>query len=208
MSAEGTQDRRHAPSAERNTEPILAVLKQHLPASGRVLEIASGTGQHVVAFAGAFPGIEWWPSDPAADARASIAAWRHDAGLDTVRPPLDIDVTRPDWEHGLEGPFAAILAINLVHISPWPAAQGLLRGAAALLGPEGLLYLYGAYMRDGAHTAPSNIDFDAWLRGQDPRWGVRDMGDMEREAAAHGLRLTAVEPMPANNFSLVFRPAP
>ena len=130
-----------------------------------------------------------------------------EAGLSNVRPALDIDVTRPGWERELDGSFAAVLAINLVHIAPWSAAQGLLRGAAALLDAEGLLYLYGAYKRGGAHTAASNVAFDEWLRAQDPRWGVRDVADMEREAATHGLRLAAVEPMPANNFSLVFKPS-
>jgi hypothetical protein len=195
----------HAPAADRNREPILTVLRRCLPAEGRALEIASGTGQHVVAFAGAFPGICWLPTDIDAGARASISAWMDEAGLANIDAPLALDVTAPGWQEGVERPVDAILAINLVHISPWNATQGLMRGAGVLLGPGGLLYLYGPYKRDGAHTAPSNAEFDRWLRSQNPDWGVRDASGVEEEANSNGLTLAEIVEMPANNLSLIFR---
>lgn len=197
-----------APAADRNTEPILSVLKAHLPERGRALEIAGGTGQHAAAFARAFPGITWVASDPDATACESIAAWVEETGLANLSGPLDIDVTQPDWHAKADaagGPFDVILAINLVHIAPWEAAQGLVRGAGALLPAGGLLYLYGPYKRDGAHTAGSNAAFDESLRARDPAWGVRDIGDVAGAARPHGLDLEETVPMPTNNFSLVFR---
>lgn len=197
--------RQHAPAAERNAQPIIQVLKQQLPQTGRALEIASGTGQHAVAFARAFPRIEWVPSDPDRFARESIAAWSQEAQLPNLLPPLDIDVSRPGWHEGLGMPFQAILAINLVHISPWTATLGLLEGAGGLLESGGVLYLYGAYRRGGEHTAQSNVRFEEWLEAQSPEYGVRDMADVEREANAQGLALAEAIEMPANNFSLIFR---
>ena len=182
-------------------------MHEHLPQTGRALEIASGTGQHAAAFAIAFPGIDWYASDPDERARDSIAAWRDAAAADNLMPPLDIDVTRTDWHRQVEGPLDAVLAINLVHIAPWAVTQGLLRSAGDLLVQDGLLYLYGPYRKDGAHTADSNIQFEAWLKRQDESWGVRDMGDVEREGANHGLNLDNAIEMPANNFSLIFRRA-
>jgi SAM-dependent methyltransferase len=199
--------RRHAPAAERNREPILAVLREHLPHNGRALEIASGTGQHATAFARAFPGIEWLASDPDASARESIAAWAAETGVSNLAAPLDLDVTAPDWFEAFDASFDAVLAINLIHIAPWTATEGLLKGAGALLRREGVLYLYGPYRRGGEHTAESNAAFDAQLRAQNPAWGIRDIDEVERAAAAHGLRRDAVVAMPANNFSLVFRKA-
>ncbi|GBE43604.1 MAG TPA: DUF938 domain-containing protein [Rhizobiales bacterium] len=196
---------RRAPAAGRNTGPILQVLKTQLPASGRALEIASGTGQHAAAFARSFPAITWIPSDPSPDARHSIAAWVEEAGLGNLEAPLDLDVMQEHWPAAAEGPFDAVLAINLIHISPWAACQGLLRGAGALLPERGMLYLYGPYRRGGAHTAGSNVRFEEWLHGQNREWGVRDVGEVERAAATHGLCLDAVIEMPANNFSLVLR---
>lgn len=196
---------RRAPAADRNTDSILQVLKTHLPASGRALEIASGTGQHAAAFAQNFPAITWIPSDPSPESRHSIAAWAGETGLENLRPPLDLDVMQEHWPPAREGPFDVVLAINLVHISPWAACLGLLRGAAELLHSRGMLFLYGPYKRDGAHTAGSNVRFEEWLRGQDPEWGVRDIGEVERAAAAHDLLLDAVIAMPANNFSLILR---
>lgn len=192
---------------ERNTGPILEILKQQLPASGRALEIASGTGQHVVAFARRHREISWQPSDPEAGARASIAAWSQQAGLKNLEPPLDIDVTQERWPGpgALEKPFDAVLAINLIHIAPWAACAGLLRGAGELLGAGGLLFLYGPYRKDGMHTAESNVRFEAWLQAQNPEYGVRDIADVAREARKHGLRLDDALPMPANNFSLILR---
>ena len=203
--AELSGEARRTPAAERNTGAILKVLAAHLPASGRALEIASGTGQHAAAFAQNFPAITWTPSDPAPDARRSIAAWVGEAGLENLKPPLDLDVMREHWPAALKGPFDAVLAINLVHISPWAACEGLLRGAGALLQKRGMLYLYGPYRRGGAHTADSNARFEEWLHGQNREWGVRDIGEVERAAATHGLALDAVIAMPANNFSLILR---
>ncbi|WP_244846341.1 DUF938 domain-containing protein [Caballeronia sp. SL2Y3] len=193
--------RRRAPAAERNRDAILTVLARVLPPGGTVLEIASGTGQHAVHCAAALPHILWQPSDPDAAARDSIAAWRAHAGLSNLAAPLAIDVTERDW--GI-GDVAAVVCINMIHIAPWQAAEALFRGAAERLAAGGVLYLYGPYRRNGAHTAPSNEAFDAQLRAIDPRWGVRDMEAVE--ALAHDARFTLAEavPMPANNFSLVF----
>ncbi|MGE0613800.1 MAG: DUF938 domain-containing protein [Hyphomicrobiales bacterium] len=193
-----------APSAVRNIPPILEVLKPRLPASGRALEIASGTGQHVCAFAEAFPGIHWTPSDADANARRSVAAWTAACGAHNIAAPLSIDVTAPDWPDAIEGPLDLICAINLIHISPWEAALGLMSGAGRLLREGGLVYLYGPYKQDGAHTAESNMRFDESLRERDPAWGVRDMGDVAAAAAAQGLTQQEVIAMPANNFSLLF----
>jgi len=194
--------RRMAPATERNREPILAVLRKVLPASGTVLEIASGTGQHAVHFAKAFPDITWQPSDPDAAARASIAAWTAHAALSNVRAPLALDVCSQPW--GIEA-AQAVVCINMIHISPWAAAQALFDGAGKVLGEGGVLFLYGPYRRDGAHTAPSNAAFDAQLRATDPEWGVRDMEAVIALGAAQGMRCDEPVPMPANNFSLIFR---
>ncbi|ODV43698.1 SAM-dependent methyltransferase [Cupriavidus sp. UYMMa02A] len=194
--------RRLAPATERNREPILAVLRNALPATGTVLEIASGTGQHAVHFAAALPGLTWQPSDPDGAARASIAAWIHHSGLTNVRAPLALDVCAQPW--GIDA-ADAVVCINMIHISPWAAAQALFAGAGRLLGPGGVLFLYGPYRRGGAHTAPSNAAFDAQLRATDPEWGVRDMEDVIALGEAQGMRCDAPVAMPANNFSLVFR---
>ena len=196
---------RRAPAADRNTAAILQTLNMHLPASGQALELASGTGQHAAAFAQEFPGIIWTPSDPSEEARLSIAAWVEQAGLENLNAPRNLDVMNKHWPQAAGGPFDILVAINLVHISPWAACKGLLRGAGALLESKGMLFLYGPYKRAGAHTAESNVRFEEWLHGQDPAWGVRDIDDVERAAAAHELDLDAVIEMPANNFSLIFR---
>jgi len=201
MDAPG--QRGFAPAAERNVGPIVEVLRGALPARGRALEVASGTGQHVVAFAAAFPAVDWQPSDPDPAARASIAAWTAHAGVGNVRPPLALDVAAPDWERRLAGPFDAVLAINLIHIAPWAAALGLFRGAATLLGPGGALYLYGPYLRAEGANAPGNLAFDRSLRAQNPAWGVRDLAEVLRAAEAAGLALRETVAMPANNLSLV-----
>ena len=194
--------RQHAPAAERNREPILAVLERVLPASGTVLEIASGTGQHAIHFAAALPKLVWQPSDPGEDARASIAAWTAHSGLANVRAPLALDVRDASW--GIDA-AAAIVCINMIHISPWESAQALIGGAGRLLQTGGVLFLYGPYRRGGAHTAPSNAAFDAQLRSRDPSWGVRDMEDMVALADAAGFDSDEPVEMPANNFCLVFR---
>ncbi|AMV45024.1 DUF938 domain-containing protein [Paraburkholderia caribensis] len=194
--------RQHAPSAERNREPILAVLERVLPATGTVLEIASGTGQHAIHFAAALPDLVWQPSDLDGEARASIAAWTARSGLTNVRPPLAIDVRDASW--GIEA-AAAIVCINMIHISPWASAQGLIGGAGRLLGPGGVLFLYGPYRRGGAHTAPTNAAFDDQLQSRNPAWGVRNMEDVVALAEAAGFDADEPIAMPANNFSLVFR---
>lgn len=191
-----------APAADRNKGPILEVLKRVLPERGFVLEIASGTGQHVVHFAAALRQLQWQPSEPDPDMRSSIAAWIGQSGLANVLPPLDLDVCAPDWpiEHA-----DAVLCINMAHITPWRATLCLLGGAARVLSPGGVLILYGPYRRNGRHTAPSNESFDRQLRGADPEWGVRDMEAVEEAARQSGLIREEIVPMPANNFTLVLR---
>lgn len=195
--------RQYSPSTARNREAILAALQRVLPKEGRVLELAAGSGEHAVFFAAAMPGLRWQPSDPDEGARASIAAWTAAEALSNVAAPLDIDVCVADWNAG-EG-YDAVLAINMIHISPWEATLGLMAGAARVLKPGGALITYGAYKRDGTHTAPSNEEFEQWLQSRDPRFGVRDIADVEAAANARGLRLCEILDMPANNFSLVFR---
>lgn len=195
--------RQYSPSTARNREAILAVLQRVLPKEGRILELAAGTGEHAVFFAAAMPGLHWQPSDPDEGARASIAAWTAAEAASNVAAPLDIDVCADEWGAG-EG-YDAVLAINMIHISPWEATLGLMAGAARVLKPGGALFTYGAYKRDGAHTAPSNDEFEQWLQSRDPRFGVRDIADVEAAANAHGLALCEILDMPANNFSLVFR---
>jgi len=197
--------RQRSPSAERNREPILAVLRDALPASGRVLEIASGTGQHAMCFAAALPGLDWQPSDADADARASIVAWIAHDGLPNVRAPLALDVHQFDW--GVDS-LDAVVCINMIHISPWSATQALFAGASRRLVDGGVLYLYGPYKRGGAHTSPSNDAFDQQLRSRDPAWGVREMETVVALGASHGLVCDEPIAMPANNFSLVFRKRP
>ncbi|HUE45404.1 MAG TPA: DUF938 domain-containing protein [Aestuariivirgaceae bacterium] len=196
-----TDARQSAPAAERNKEPILAVLRRVLPQSGLVLEIASGTGQHVVHFARTLPGLTWQPSEPDPQMRPSIAAWLAETGLPNVLPPLDLDVARPDWPIDRAD---AVLCINMIHISPWQATEQLLAGCGRILPPGGVLYLYGPYRRGGRHTAPSNEAFDASLRRRDPRWGVRDLETVVDAASGHGMDLSEVFDMPANNLSVVF----
>jgi cyclopropane fatty-acyl-phospholipid synthase-like methyltransferase len=197
--------KQYSPSAARNLGPITSVVLEMFPKRGRVLEIASGSGQHVVALAEALPDVAWQPSDPDAAARWSIAVWIAATGRLNVEPPQAIDVTRADWEASVVGPFDGIVCINMLHISPWAACRGLMRGAGATLTPGGLLYLYGAYRRGGRHTVPSNAEFDASLRLRNPQWGVRNLEDVEAEARSNGLDLAQVIEMPNNNLSLVFR---
>jgi Protein of unknown function (DUF938) len=193
---------RYAPATERNRAPILAVLARILPAAGTVLEIASGTGEHCVYFAEALPALRWQPSDPDQAARASIAAWRAEAGLANIAEPLDLDAAAPAWPIETA---AAVLAINMVHISPWAATKGLIAGAARVLAAGAPLYLYGPYRRDGHDFAPSNRAFDHSLQQRNPEWGVRRLEDVGDLAAACGFALAEIVEMPANNLSLVFR---
>jgi hypothetical protein len=200
MAGDG-MNRRMAPAASRNRQPILDALRPALPPQGLILELASGTGEHVAFFARAMPHLLWQPSDPDEQARRSIDAWAMEAEVANIRPAIALDVRQDAWpiDHA-----NAILCINMVHISPWEATVGLMRGAGRLLQSGGLLYLYGPYRRDGAHTAPSNAAFDADLRARDPRWGVRDLEDVAAEAEANGLALDRIVAMPANNLSLLF----
>jgi SAM-dependent methyltransferase len=191
-----------APAAERNRKPILDVLARVLPERGTVLEIASGTGQHVAFFAGALPGLVWQPSELDPHTFGSIAAWTESAHLMNVRPPLRLDVTEPLWP---VDEFDAIFNANTIHIAPWEVCLGLLRGAGRHLRPRGVLVLYGPFRIDGKHTAASNIEFDRDLRARDPAWGVRDLEAVVDAARENGIVFEAQVPMPANNQTLVFR---
>ena len=194
--------RRSAPAALRNRAPILEVLKQVLPASGLVLELASGTGEHVVYFARHLPGLTWQPSDPDVQALGSIAAWRETAGCANLREPLQLDAASAHW------PIAnadAMLCINMMHISPWAVTEGLMRGAGRLLPSAAPLVIYGPFRRAGQVLEPSNAAFDADLRLRNPEWGLRQLADVAACALAQGLALEQVIQMPTNNLSLVFR---
>jgi hypothetical protein len=194
--------RRSAPAALRNREPIAEVLAEWLPANGLVLEIASGTGEHAVYFAERFPALDWQPSDVHPDALSSIEAWREESGLANVRPPLVIDAASPDWPIGRAD---ALLSINMVHISPWESALGLLDGAARLLPQGAPLILYGPWLKDDVATALSNLEFDAQLKQRDRRWGLRRVEDFAAAAEDRGLGLLETRAMPANNMMLLLR---
>ena len=196
--------RQFSPSAARNRGPIREVLTRVLPKKGIVLEIGSGTGEHVVCFAKALPRLVWLPSDPDIGSRASIEAWIVTERLANVRAPVAIDVRRETWDVEDDAPFDAMISLNMIHIAPWDAALGLLAGAGRLLTPDGVLFLYGPFMLNGVHTATSNAAFDADLKRRDKRWGVRDVDELVSEAAPYGLELREVVKMPANNLSLVF----
>ena len=189
-------------SAERNKGPILDVLARVLPKRGTVLEIASGTGQHVINFAKAFSGLTWQPSDPDAELRESIALRVRDEQLPNVNPPIDLDVTRLPWP--LRTADAA-LCINMIHVAPWSATLALFEGANALLPAQHVLFLYGPYRRFGAHTSESNAQFDSDLRAQNAEWGLRDLEAVSELAHRAGFALTEVVEMPANNFSVIFK---
>lgn len=188
------------PATERNRDFILEILTKFLPKEGRVLEIASGSGEHIVHFAKAFPLITWQPSDLEEECLASIQAWTDFHELSNIEPPLNLDTTK-EWD--LE-PLDALVCINMVHISPWEATVGLMEKAGELLRSEGTLYLYGPYKKDGQHTAPSNESFEEWLKEQDLRFGVRNLEDVQHLGEQNGLSLSQIIDMPANNFSLVF----
>ncbi len=196
-----------SPSAARNRDPLLEVLQQVLPPKGRLLEIASGTGEHAVHVCTALPQITWQPSELAAEALKSIAAWQAATGLANLKSPLRLDVTSPHWWREAEGPFDTVLSLNMIHIAPWEAAVGLIEGAGQVLSPGGALVLYGPFSKGGIHTAPSNEEFDTSLKSRDRRWGVRDLGDVSSLAAQSGLDFGQEVAMPANNLTLVFRKA-
>lgn len=197
--------KRESPAAQRNREPIADVLADVLPEGGIVLEMASGTGEHVVHFAKRFAHLDWYPSDPDAGARASIAAHVAQAGLANVMPPLALDAAASEWPLDAAD---AIVCINMVHISPWQATEGLFAGAARLLPPmDGPLILYGPYLEREVETAPSNLAFDESLKARDPRWGLRDLADVDALAKRHGFMRTLRVAMPANNLIVVYRKA-
>jgi hypothetical protein len=191
------------PSAERNKDPILDVLARVLPRHGLMLEIASGTGQHVVHFAKALSDLTWQPSDPDAELRESIALRVREEQLANINSPIDLDVTRLPWPLQTAD---AMVAINLIHVAPWPATTlALFEGARALLSTEHVLFLYGPYRRFGRHTSESNAQFDLELRAHNPEWGLRDMEAVSDVAAGAGFVLAETVEMPTNNFSLVFK---
>lgn len=217
--------RRCAPATERNRSAILQVLTQVLPDSGRVLEVASGTGEHALFFAQHLPHLIWQPSDLSAEMRASIDAWRGRQLLPNLRASIAVDACQPIWpveaatnvtetagenvteerEDSNEPPIVAIANINMIHISPWNACLGLMAGAGRILPPDGILYLYGPFQREGAHTAPSNAAFDTSLRDRNPDWGVRDLEEVVAVARQHHLHLIDIVQMPANNLSVIFQ---
>lgn len=191
---------RSAPAALRNREPIAAVLRDWLPPGGLVLEIASGTGEHAVHFARAFPGLDWQPSDVDSSALASIEAWRAASGLTNLRAPVVLDAASADWPCARA---AAVLSINMVHISPWASAIGLVDGVARILPAGGALVLYGPWLKDEIETAPSNLAFDADLKRRNPEWGLRRVEDFAEIASARGMDLVETREMPANNLMLL-----
>lgn len=193
---------RHFPATARNRDVIADVLKRYLPANGTVLEIGSGSGEHSVYFAGLFPDLRWQPSDPDPLNMESIAAWGETAGADNLCPPLSVNAS--DVVLPLDT-ADAMMCINVIHISPWDATEGLMRNAAKLLSPDAPLYLYGPYRIDGVHTAPSNEAFDRSLRSQNETWGIRDLEEVCAEAEKNGLTFIERVEMPANNQSVIFR---
>ena len=197
-----TDPRQYHPHVARNRDPILDVLKHFLPPRGLVLEIASGSGEHAAYFAEHLSALTWQPTDPDREALASITAHRAASAAANLLPPLHLDVTAQAWpvEHA-----DAVMCCNMIHIAPWAACEGLIAGAQRVLPAGGLLYLYGPYKIDGRHTAPSNQDFDRYLRAQDAAWGIRDLGDVTSLTNRHDLVLAETMPMPANNLSVIFK---
>lgn len=197
-----TDARRQSPAAARNRQAILEVLQGVLPRRARILELASGSGEHALHCTRAMPEWTWQPSDINSDALASINAWRQHEGPDNLRAPLAFDVAGDPWP---AGPYDVVVAINLIHIAPWEVAEALLAGAGQCLQERGRLILYGPFMREGRHTAPSNAAFDAQLQSRDPRWGLRNLEAVVTVAQAHDLDLDRVVEMPANNLTVLLR---
>ena len=198
-----TSDPRHYHAhVARNRQPILDVLKRMLPCASLVLEIASGSGEHAVFFAQNLPSLRWQPTDVDDGALASIAAHRAAAPLQNLLEPLRLDVTAARWPIERAD---ALVCNNMIHIAPWRVTEGLIAGASRILEAGGILYLYGPYRVDGRHTAKSNQDFEAWLKQQNPEWGIRDLADVTALARRHRLNQTEIVAMPANNLSVTFR---
>jgi cyclopropane fatty-acyl-phospholipid synthase-like methyltransferase len=198
----GLSVRQHAPHADRNKGPIVDVLRRVLPDVGIVLEIGSGTGQHVTHFAREFPGVEWQPSDYDQVAVASIDGYRREARLPNVREPLLLEVRQRTWGHGL---LDAVLAIDLVHVTSWSVCEGLFDGARRHLKPHGVLVMYGPFKQEGGFQAPENAALDAALRARNPDWGLRDLEAVAALGVVRGLLVEQVVDMPANNVAVVFR---
>ncbi|MBX7541060.1 DUF938 domain-containing protein [Qipengyuania sphaerica] len=194
--------KRHAPATARNSGPIADILTKELPLTGLVLELASGTGEHAVFMARQFPEITWQPTDPDPDALDSAASWAREAGLDNVGPPLEIDARMEAWPVERAD---AVVCINMIHISPWAATEGLFRGAARILDQGAPLITYGPYFEDDVESAPSNLAFDESLKHRNPDWGIRNVAQLDELAAETGMIRTARYTMPANNLTLVFR---
>ena len=194
--------RQYRPHVARNRDAIVDVLRRVLPPRGRVLEIASGSGEHAAYFAAKFPSLVWQPTDPDPEALASISAHRADADLPNLLPPLQLDVTAAQWPVGHAD---AVICCNMIHIAPWVACEGLIAGAERILSSGGLMYLYGPYKIGGRHTAPTNLAFDEQLRARNATWGIRDLDDVTALAERHGFTLAETVPMPANNLSVIFR---
>jgi hypothetical protein len=202
---ENTDVRLDYPATGRNQEVILDVLKEALPKSGAVLEVASGSGQHITYFAQQIPQLKWQPSDIEAAARASIDAWRNEMGVtEAVHTPIDLDARVDIWSLGHIKDLNAIMSINMIHISAWEACLGLLKNASRVLPAGGVLYLYGPFKVGGLHIAPSNAEFDLSLQSQNPSWGVRNLDDVAEEALKQNFQLMKTIRMPANNFSVIF----
>ena len=197
--------RQYASATQRNRQPILEVLLTVLPPQGNILEIASGTGEHGIFFADHLNPRRWIPSEPNPMLRASISAWQNKFPAENLHPPLDIDASQDKWAiEDQEIIINALVNINMIHISPWNACLGLIAGASRILPSGGILYLYGPFKRNGKHTASSNQAFDRSLKASNPEWGVRDLAEVSAVAENHGLKLTEIIAMPANNFSVIW----
>lgn len=198
------EDRLFSPSAARNHQAIGEAYGEMMPHEGRILEFACGTGEHAAHIAGRFAGLDWQPSDPDPSSRASAAAWAAHEELKNIRLPMNIDVTTPPEDHDIAPGLAGVVCINMIHIAPFSACEGVFHWAGKLLGKEGRLFLYGPFKRDG-ETAPSNLRFDESLRERNPAWGVRDLDQqLMALAEAAGLPHLAIQEMSANNLSVVF----
>lgn len=205
-SNQNSDQRQYAPATERNRQPILAILQQMLPPSGTVLEISSGTGEHITFFAPRMPHLQWIPSEPMPLSRASIEAWAKTLPASNLQlPPLNLDVSQHPWPIDKSIPINAIVNINMIHIATWEMCTHLMTGAEQILPSSGVLYLYGPFQQNAQQTSPSNEAFDRSLRDRNPDWGIRDLEAVEAIAQQHSLRLEQVIPMPANNLSLIFR---
>jgi SAM-dependent methyltransferase len=200
-------DRLFAAATDRNREPILEVLKGTIGPRARVLEIASGSGQHATFFAPRLRVAMWQPTDPKPESRASIDAWRAHLSTEMVAPAIALDVHARPWPIDASDPFHVVLCINMIHIAPWSACEALFAHAPSVLAPDGGLILYGPFKREGRHTAPSNQAFDERLRREDPSWGVRDLEDVQSLAERSGFALREIVPMPANNLTVIFERA-